>query len=114
MHDFSRSNPQRRRTTNSQTPCDHGRINVPCAFFSFWIDIPILEKIMSASLTTKQVVVAKFLRHFFQGGIYVLNVIDSQSAGLSLVFVVIFEAVAVSWGYGRYLYSRCSRGVVYR
>lgn len=80
----------------------------------FWIDIPILEKIMSASLTTKQVVVAKFLRHFFQGGIYVLNVIDSQSVGLSLVFVVIFEAVAVSWGYGRYLYSRCSRGVVYR
>ncbi|KAL9950885.1 hypothetical protein ACROYT_G043456 [Oculina patagonica] len=35
-----------------------------------------------------------------QGGIYVLNIFDSQSGGLSLVFVVIFEAVAVSWGYG--------------
>ena len=30
-----------------------------------------------------------------------LNVFDSQSGGLSLVFVVIFEAVAISWGYGR-------------
>ncbi|KAL9951135.1 hypothetical protein ACROYT_G043748 [Oculina patagonica] len=35
-----------------------------------------------------------------QGGIYVLNIFDSQSGGLSLMFVVIFEAVAVSWGYG--------------
>ena len=30
-----------------------------------------------------------------------LNIFDSQSGGLSLVFVVIFEAVAVSWGYGK-------------
>ncbi|XP_020603374.1 sodium- and chloride-dependent betaine transporter-like [Orbicella faveolata] len=35
-----------------------------------------------------------------QGGIYVLNIFDSQSGGLSLIFMVIFEAVAVSWGYG--------------
>ncbi|KAJ7386444.1 hypothetical protein OS493_008572 [Desmophyllum pertusum] len=35
-----------------------------------------------------------------KGGIYVLNIFDSQSGGLSLIFVVIFEAVAVSWGYG--------------
>lgn len=35
-----------------------------------------------------------------QGGIYVLNIFDSQSAGLSLIFVVIFEALVVSWGYG--------------
>lgn len=41
--------------------------------------------------------------HFQQGGIYVLNIFDSQSGGLSLIFVVIFEAVAVSWGYGRWL-----------
>ena len=27
---------------------------------------------------------------------YVLNIFDSQSAGLSLIFVVIFEALAVS------------------
>ncbi|XP_015752629.1 PREDICTED: sodium- and chloride-dependent GABA transporter 1-like [Acropora digitifera] len=35
-----------------------------------------------------------------KGGIYVLNLFDSHSGGLSLVLVVIFEAVAVSWGYG--------------
>ena len=41
-----------------------------------------------------------FSFHFSQGGIYVLNLFDSHSGGLSLVLVVIFEAVAVSWGYG--------------
>ena len=35
-----------------------------------------------------------------------LNIFDSQSAGLSLIFVVIFEALAVSWGYGRYHFTR--------
>ncbi|KAL9950962.1 hypothetical protein ACROYT_G043544 [Oculina patagonica] len=35
-----------------------------------------------------------------QGGIYVLSIFDSQSGGISLMSVVIFEAVAVSWGYG--------------
>ena len=34
-----------------------------------------------------------------------LNIFDSQSAGLSLIFVVIFEALAVSWGYGRYHFT---------
>ena len=38
-----------------------------------------------------------------------LNVFDSQSGGLSLIFVVIFEAVAVSWGYGRYLITMISQ-----
>ncbi|KAK2554953.1 Sodium- and chloride-dependent GABA transporter 1 [Acropora cervicornis] len=38
-----------------------------------------------------------------KGGIYVLNLFDSHSGGLSLVLVVIFEAVAVSWGYGKVL-----------
>lgn len=47
-----------------------------------------------------------------QGGIYVLNVFDSQSGGLSLIFVVIFEAVAVSWGYGRYLIIMISQRCV--
>ena len=32
-----------------------------------------------------------------------LNLFDSQSGCLSLIVVVIFEAIAVSWGYGRYL-----------
>jgi len=35
-----------------------------------------------------------------KGGIYVLNIFDSQSGGLTLIVVVIFEAIAVSWGYG--------------
>ena len=43
--------------------------------------------------------------NFQQGGIYVLNIFDSQSGGLSLIFMVIFEAVAVSWGYGRWFQS---------
>ncbi|PFX19592.1 Sodium- and chloride-dependent GABA transporter 1 [Stylophora pistillata] len=34
-----------------------------------------------------------------QGGIYVLNIFDSQSGGFSLICVVALEAVAVSWGY---------------
>lgn len=41
-----------------------------------------------------------------------LNVFDSQSGGLSLIFVVIFEAVAVSWGYGRYLIIMISQRCV--
>ena len=39
---------------------------------------------------------------FCQGGIYVLNIFDSQSGGFSLICVVVLEAVAVSWGYGEY------------
>ncbi|XP_027046770.1 sodium-dependent noradrenaline transporter-like [Pocillopora damicornis] len=35
-----------------------------------------------------------------KGGIYVLNIFDSQSGGISLICVVVLEAVAVSWGYG--------------
>lgn len=34
-----------------------------------------------------------------KGGIYVLNIFDSQSGGFSLICVVALEAVAVSWGY---------------
>ena len=32
-----------------------------------------------------------------------LNIFDSQSGGLTLIVVVIFEAIAVSWGYSTYL-----------
>ena len=40
--------------------------------------------------------------NFKQGGTYVLNIFDSQCGGLSLIFVVIFEAVAVSRGYSKW------------
>ena len=35
-----------------------------------------------------------------QGGMYVLNLYNWQSGGVSLVFLALFEAVTVSWGYG--------------
>ena len=31
-----------------------------------------------------------------------LNILDSQSGGISLIFVAIIESLAVSWGYGKY------------
>ncbi|KAK3752231.1 hypothetical protein QZH41_012237, partial [Actinostola sp. cb2023] len=36
-----------------------------------------------------------------QGGIYVFNIMDRQSGGLSLIFVSIFECIVVAWCYGK-------------
>ena len=36
----------------------------------------------------------------FQGGMYVLNLYNWQSGGVSLLFLALFEVVTVAWGYG--------------
>lgn len=41
--------------------------------------------------------ITKFL---FQGGFYFFHLLDRYAAGYSMLFAVLFEAIAVSWIYG--------------
>lgn len=38
-----------------------------------------------------------------QGGFYFFHLLDRYAAGYSMLFTVFFEAIAVSWIYGRYI-----------
>ena len=38
----------------------------------------------------------------FQGGIYMVHLFDNFAAYYSILFCVLFEAVAVSWFYGKW------------
>ena len=41
------------------------------------------------------------LPFYFKGGIYVFTMLETYVAGLSLLTTVFFEAIAVSWIYGK-------------
>ena len=38
----------------------------------------------------------------FQGGTYVVYLMDNHAAPISLIFICLMEVVAVSWFYGQY------------
>ena len=38
---------------------------------------------------------------FSQGGAYIVTLMDRYAAGYSILFAVFFEALAVSWFYGK-------------
>lgn len=38
---------------------------------------------------------------YSQGGMYIFNLMDYQTAGLSLLFISLMEVIAVGWIYGR-------------
>ena len=39
----------------------------------------------------------------WQGGLYVVNLMDRFAAGYSILFAVFFETIAVSWAYGKHV-----------
>ena len=55
-----------------------------------------MEKLLFDSLPN----VCGNLLCLFQGGMYVLNLYNWQSGGVSLLFLALFEVVTVAWGYG--------------
>ncbi|KAK3746280.1 hypothetical protein QZH41_016528 [Actinostola sp. cb2023] len=46
------------------------------------------------------------ITHITQGGAYVLNLLDYQSGGISLLFLGFFETLALAWIYGTSRFSR--------
>ena len=38
---------------------------------------------------------------FYQGGMYVFNLFDIQSGGISLLFIGFCEAAVIGWGVGK-------------
>ena len=42
---------------------------------------------------------------FLQGGIYIVQLLDTYGAPIAIIFVVFLEAVAVSWIYGNFHYT---------
>jgi len=49
-----------------------------------------------------------------QGGMYVLNVFNTQAGGVSLLFLAFFEVVAVSYGYGAERFERNLQSIMGR
>ena len=41
-----------------------------------------------------------FTSALFQGGMYVFQMFDYQSGGISLILVALMETIAISWFYG--------------
>ena len=43
---------------------------------------------------------------YFQGGVYIVNLLDAFGAQYSILFIVFLEAIAVSWFYGVQRFSK--------
>lgn len=52
-------------------------------------------------LTLPKFHLAKFVYFRYQGGMYVFNLFDMQSGGISLLFIGFCEAAVIGWGVGK-------------
>lgn len=43
----------------------------------------------------------------FQGGAYILNILDYFGGGHALMGTVMLEAIAFGWGYGNVIFTLC-------